>query len=76
MEISVIIPAYNEEKVIEKSLESIIAYMKENFNSYEIIVVDDGSTDSTPLILQRFSKDIRILTNAKNKKLFNYGWIR
>lgn len=66
MEISVIIPAYNEEKVIEKSLESIIAYMKENFNSYEIIVVDDGSTDSTPLILQRFSKDIRILTNTKN----------
>lgn len=66
MEISVIIPAYNEERIIRNSIKSIIAYMRENFKSYEIIVVDDGSTDKTPEILREFSGEIRILTNTKN----------
>ncbi len=66
MEISVIIPAYNEEKVIRSSIKSIISYMNENFKSYEIIVVDDGSTDKTPEILREFSGEIRVLTNTKN----------
>lgn len=66
MEISVIIPAYNEERVIRSSIKSIVSYMSENFKSYEIIVVDDGSTDKTPEILREFSGEIRVLTNAKN----------
>ncbi|WP_409303456.1 glycosyltransferase [Peribacillus sp. SCS-155] len=42
--VSVIIPAYNEEKVIEKTIQSIL---KSDYSNLEIIVVDDGSTDDT-----------------------------
>ena len=44
MLISVIIPVYNVEKYIERCLESIL---NQAFNEYEVIIVNDGSTDST-----------------------------
>lgn len=44
IKISVVIPAYNREKTIEKCLESV---MNQTYSPYEIIVVDDGSTDNT-----------------------------
>ncbi len=47
MEISIVIPAYDEEKRIEKSLIEITDYCKKNFKEYEIIVVDDCSKDKT-----------------------------
>lgn len=50
MKLSVIIPAFNEEKRIVKTLEEIREYLK-NFDS-EIIVVDDGSTDTTAIFSQ------------------------
>src|SRR3989344_8248112 len=51
--VSVLIPAYNEEKTILKTLESVdgIAYPKEKL---EVIVINDGSTDSTFEIISRF----------------------
>ena len=53
--LSVIIPAYNEEKTIAKTLESILDYLsKQNFLS-EIIVVSDGSQDKTAEIVGSFS---------------------
>lgn len=51
--ISVIIPMYNAEKYIEKCLDSV---MTQAFESYEVIVVDDGSTDLSPNIADRFAK--------------------
>ena len=50
-EISVVIPAYNEAKYLPKCLESII---KQTFNNYEIIVVDNNSTDNTAWIARSF----------------------
>ena len=44
MKVSVIIPAYNATKTIDLCLESIL---KQDFSDYEVIVVDDGSTDDT-----------------------------
>ena len=45
--ISLIIPAFNEEPRIEKSLTKAVEFLeKKNFN-YEVIVVDDGSSDKT-----------------------------
>lgn len=65
MEISVVIPAYNEEKRILPTLEAIHYYVKERYDRFEIIVIDDGSDDSTV----RFSSinDNIILENEKNK---------
>ncbi len=45
--VSIIVPAYNEEARIQPTLEKLAAYLERNFRQYEIIVVDDGSTDST-----------------------------
>lgn len=51
MRVSVIIPTYNEADVIAACLESIL---KQKFDDFEIIVVDDGSTDKMLSILQKF----------------------
>ena len=52
-QVSIIIPAYNEEKHIGKLLDSIMKmdYPQKNL---EIIVIDDGSTDRTPVIVSRY----------------------
>jgi len=57
MLISVIIPAYNEEKDIAECLESL---KKQSFKKFEIIVVDDGSNDNTLGIIRGF-RGIRVL---------------
>jgi glycosyltransferase involved in cell wall biosynthesis len=50
--ISVIVPCYNHEKYIEKCIESIYSQTIRNF---ELIVIDDGSTDSSPMIIKKLS---------------------
>lgn len=66
--ISVIIPAYNVEKYIAKNLDSV---MGQTYKNLEIIVVNDGSTDSTREIVEEYvKKDSRILLiNQENRKL-------
>lgn len=52
--LSVIIPAYNEETRLQAYLDKILAYFEHLRLSYEIIVVDDGSTDSTSAVVESF----------------------
>lgn len=54
--LSVVIPAYNEEKRLPKTLESVYAYLKSTDYSFEIVVVDDGSHDGTVDMVQEFAK--------------------
>ncbi|MBQ8751145.1 MAG: glycosyltransferase family 2 protein [Alphaproteobacteria bacterium] len=61
--LSVIVPVYNAEKYIQRCLDSIIKQK----GDFEIIVVDDGSTDKTPLILKEYAKNnsnIKIITQS------------
>lgn len=51
--ISIIIPTYNEEKDIPECLDSLL---NQSFKNFEIIVVDDGSTDRTKEIIKEFQK--------------------
>ena len=68
MEISVVIPAYNEEKRIEPTLKRAINYLRSHFDNYEIIVVDDCSTDNTNNIVSKYKKNnVKSLRNKKNK---------
>jgi len=58
VKVSVIVPVYNQEKYIERCVDSILA---QTLQEIEVILVDDGSTDSTPDILDKYQqKDDRI----------------
>ncbi len=53
MDISLIIPAYNEEKRIGDTITKASHFLQEHFKQYEIIVVDDGSEDKTVEIIRK-----------------------
>ena len=50
--LSIIVPVYNAEDYLDRCLISIV---EQDFASYEVILVDDGSSDSSPLICDRYS---------------------
>lgn len=50
--ISLIVPVYNAEDYLDRCLRSILS---QDFESFEVILVDDGSTDSSPMICDRYS---------------------
>lgn len=54
--LSVIVPAYNEEQRLPKMLDETIEYLEKQAYTYEIIVVDDGSTDRTSSIVNEFAE--------------------
>ena len=65
--LSVIVPAYNEEKRFEPFLKQLIAFKKANPYIGEILVVNDGSTDNTLGLLNNYKKDIKIVSYKKNR---------
>lgn len=65
MQISVVVPAYNEASRIGKSLEKIVALCERDFSDWEILVVDDGSTDRTAEIARSF-EGVRCVRNEHN----------
>jgi len=67
MDLSIIIPVYNEEKVIESTLVDIVDFLKSLHFEYEIIVVDDGSLDNTKKIVNSLNIDnLTLLEHSKN----------
>lgn len=74
--VSVIMPAYNAEKYIEKTINSVL---NQSYDNFELIVIDDGSKDNTAeIIIAMANKDKRIhfFQNAKNLGVSvtrNYG---
>lgn len=63
--ISIIIPVYNGEKYIKRCIESIL---KQNFNDFEILIIDDGSKDNSLKILKSYKKLDKIkIFSQKNK---------
>ena len=67
-DISVIVCSYNHEAWIERCIRSLLNQNYLNKNSYEIILIDDKSNDSTSNIIKNFSdfENIRIYKNKKN----------
>jgi glycosyltransferase involved in cell wall biosynthesis len=68
--ISVFSPCYNEEKNIEKLLSNILDFLPNISSDYEIIIVDDGSTDATAEIAERFTLEhpqVKVIRHKKNK---------
>lgn len=66
--ISIVVPCFNEGKTIAKNLLAMHAFLSERFSSFEIIAVNDGSSDNTREELERAQKEISlfIIENEKN----------
>ena len=77
LKISIIIPAYNEEKRITRCLKRLLKYCNEKEWDFEILVAEDGSTDSTVKILKDFaSQDNRIKLLSFTERLGKGGAIK
>ncbi len=62
--ISVILPIFNGEKHIEKTLKTIL---NQTYKNFELMIINDGSTDKTPEILSRIKdKRVKVINNKKN----------
>ena len=69
-ELSIVIPAYNEELRLPTTLERIAAYAKQSDREVEVLVVDDGSTDRTAAVAESFRGRIpalRAVSNGRNR---------
>lgn len=69
--ISVVIPAFNEQERLPATLEAVLAYLEQaGWSDFEILVVDDGSTDATRAIAEGFATRhprVRVLANPGNR---------
>jgi len=62
--ISVVMSMYNQEKYVQESIESVL---NQTFTDFELIVIDDGSTDTSPQIVTKFTDPrIRYFSNGRN----------
>lgn len=65
-EITVILPVYNAEKYVAESIQSILS---QTFADFELILIDDGSTDGSLEVLQRFAaKDRRVVLHSRENR--------
>ena len=67
--ISIVMAAYNEEQSIGRAIESILA---QTFINWELIIIDDGSTDTTTEVIERYANNdsrIRLFSNEVNMQL-------
>lgn len=68
--ISVVMPAYNEEESVERVVNQAISELKKISKDFEVVVVNDGSTDKTGKIIDRIAKKnkwVRVVHHKKNK---------
>jgi len=66
---SIVIPAFNEESIVEDVVEKSIAFLRSKVSDYEVVVVNDGSTDKTGEILENMKKEnpeLRVIHHEKN----------
>jgi len=70
--LSILVPAYNEEKVIAKTIDGLL---DTNYPDKEIIVIDDGSTDDTLKIVNRYKNQVKVLhkENGGKASALNHG---
>ena len=68
--LSIVIPAFNEEKRLPGTLERIAGYINASGRATEVLVVDDGSVDGTAGVAESFREklpDLRVISNGRNR---------
>lgn len=66
VKVSVVIPCYNAEEFIGEALESVF---NQTYRPYEVIVVDDGSTDSSVKIVKKFGNKVKLIQQANKGRV-------
>jgi dolichyl-phosphate beta-glucosyltransferase len=69
LDLSIVIPAFNEERRLPKAIEQIGSYLSARPLRAEIIVVDDGSSDATPKLTESYRErypELRLISNGRN----------
>ncbi|MDO3412015.1 glycosyltransferase family 2 protein [Saccharibacillus sp. CPCC 101409] len=71
--VTIITPAYNQAEFLEETIDSVLA---QRYPHIEYIVIDDGSTDTTPEVLGRYKNRVRIISqsNLGQSLTLNQGW--
>ena len=64
--LSVVIPAYNEASRLPSTIDKVMAYLAGQDYPYEVLVVDDGSTDATPRLAEQGAKKHQYLRVVRN----------
>jgi glycosyltransferase involved in cell wall biosynthesis len=69
--LSLVLPAYNEERLIGGSLDALLAYLAPRYQEFEILVVDDGSRDETAVIVEGYQRQpgsrVKLIQNPGNR---------
>jgi len=79
LELSIVIPVYNEEEVLPLLAQRLRPVADGLGTAYEVLVVDDGSSDATPVVLQRLHRDwpqlriVRLRANAGHQAAISAG---
>ncbi len=64
--LSVVIPAYNEERRLPQTLQTVVDYLKKQSYNSEVLVVDDGSSDQTAQVVESFCTTHKIVRLIRN----------
>src|SRR5512134_1113688 len=68
MDLSIVIPAFNEAQRLGPTLRRVVDYLRQNGADYEVLVVDDGSTDATAEVAGEFAREgVRVLRQEVNR---------
>ena len=71
LDLSVVVPLYNEEESLPHLVEQLLAALRPSGERFELVLVNDGSSDRTAEVLERLSQDIPELVGVVLRK--NYG---
>jgi len=71
--VTVIVPVFNEQRSVASTLDDLVALLTATKRPFEILAINDGSTDDTAAVLNRYDESglVRVLHNAQNR---GYGW--
>ena len=71
MKISIIIPIYNTQKLLSRSIESVLC---QEYTNFELILTDDGSTDNSPAICEKYAQnDKKSKADSHRTNVYNQG---
>ena len=73
-DLSIVVPLYNEEKNVKDVADSIVKNLSKSKINYELILVNNGSVDSTPKIIEQLTKRNKRIRKVDVIKNQGYGW--